>query len=44
MKKPDAHFRTTKEMLEEFKFLGEEKAIEVVIRSTNELADRFEVD
>ncbi|KRE83151.1 DNA polymerase III [Paenibacillus sp. Soil766] len=42
MKKPDAHFRTTKEMLEEFKFLGEEKAIEVVIRSTNDLADRFE--
>ncbi|MBD0380318.1 PolC-type DNA polymerase III [Paenibacillus sedimenti] len=42
MKKPDAHFRTTKEMLEEFKFLGEEKAQEVVIRSTNELADRFE--
>ncbi|WP_276352464.1 PolC-type DNA polymerase III [Cohnella caldifontis] len=41
-RKPDAHFRTTKEMLEAFKFLGEEKAKEVVIRNTSELADRFE--
>ncbi|WNR46682.1 PolC-type DNA polymerase III [Paenibacillus roseipurpureus] len=42
MKKPDAHFRTTKEMLQEFAFLGEEKALEVVVRNTNELAERFE--
>ncbi|WP_274361443.1 PolC-type DNA polymerase III [Paenibacillus thermotolerans] len=42
MKKPDAHLRTTKEMLEAFAFLGEELAYEVVVRNTNELADRFE--
>ncbi|SEB47469.1 PolC-type DNA polymerase III [Paenibacillus sp. GP183] len=42
MKKPDAHFRTTKEMLEEFKFLGDAKAREVVVQATNELADQFE--
>lgn len=42
IKKPDAHFRTTKEMLEAFAFLGEEKAREVVIRNTVELAGRFE--
>ncbi|MCD1257780.1 PolC-type DNA polymerase III [Paenibacillus athensensis] len=41
MKKPDAHFRTTKEMLAEFQFLGDERAHEVVVRNPNELADRF---
>ncbi|MBM7564651.1 PolC-type DNA polymerase III [Paenibacillus sacheonensis] len=40
--KPDAHFRTTKEMLAEFSFLGEARAHEVVVKNTNELADRFE--
>jgi len=41
-RKPDAHFRTTGEMLAEFAFLGAEKAYEVVVKSPSELADRFE--
>jgi DNA polymerase III subunit alpha, Gram-positive type len=41
-RKPDAHLRTTTEMLEEFQFLGDEKAYEVVVKNTSELADRFE--
>ncbi|BBH20834.1 DNA polymerase III PolC-type [Paenibacillus baekrokdamisoli] len=40
--KPDAHFRTTKEMLAEFAFLGEARAYEVVVKNTVELAERFE--
>ncbi|GAA4871850.1 PolC-type DNA polymerase III [Paenibacillus vulneris] len=42
MKKPDVHFRTTKEMLAEFQFLGEETAFDVVVRNTSDLADQFE--
>lgn len=41
-RKPDAHFRTTEEMLEEFQFLGQDKAYEVVVTNTVELSDRFE--
>lgn len=41
-RKPDAHFRTTDEMLEEFRFLGEGKAQEVVVDNTVALAERFE--
>ncbi|WP_059053481.1 PolC-type DNA polymerase III [Paenibacillus senegalimassiliensis] len=42
IRKPDAHLRTTEEMLEEFAFLGQDKAQEVVVRNTVALAEQFE--
>ena len=36
-----AHFLTTNEMLEEFDFLGHDKAYEIVVKNTRDLADRF---
>ena len=38
-KLPDAHFRTTDEMLEEFSFLGEDIAKEIVVTNPNKLVD-----
>ncbi|MBF0778377.1 PolC-type DNA polymerase III [Streptococcus cuniculi] len=39
---PKAHFRTTNEMLDEFAFLGEELAREIVITNPNAMLERFE--
>ena len=39
---PKAHFRTTNEMLDEFAFLGEDVAYQIVVKNTNDFADRFE--
>ena len=40
---PDMHFYTTREMLDAFSFLGEEKAKEIVITNPNKIADKCEI-
>lgn len=39
---PDAHFRTTSEMLDDFQFLGREKAHEIVVENTQKLAESID--
>ncbi len=39
LQNPNQHYRTTREMLDAFSFLGEEKAKEIVIKNTNIIAD-----
>ncbi|WP_128894204.1 PolC-type DNA polymerase III [Longirhabdus pacifica] len=41
-KKPDVHFRTTTEMLDEFSHLDKQTAYDIVVTNTNALADQFE--
>ena len=40
---PDQHFRTTREMLDAFYFLGPAKAKEIVVTNTNKIADITEL-
>ena len=40
---PSNHFRTTDEMLENFKFLGEDVAYKIVVENTNKIADMCEI-
>ena len=39
---PSLHFRTTKEMLENFNFLGSDLAYEIVVENTNKVLDMVE--
>ncbi|MFV0249627.1 MAG: PolC-type DNA polymerase III [Bacilli bacterium] len=40
---PSQHFRTTREMLDNFSFLGDKKAYEIVVENTNTIADMVDI-
>ena len=39
---PSQHFRTTREMLDDFEFLGDDVAYKIVVENTNKIADMVE--
>ncbi|WP_057740941.1 PolC-type DNA polymerase III [Limosilactobacillus secaliphilus] len=40
--RPDVHFRTTDEMLDEFSFLGDDLAHQIVVTNTHKIADKID--
>jgi len=40
---PSQHFRTTREMLDDFAFLGDDLSYEIVVENTNKIADMIDI-